>query len=155
MAATTIVKLKAGESALVAAVNPDLVVGGGPMPGGKPPVDPGYGIDLGLGYLRPTHPIAPGGTPPPVDPGYGVDENTGWVHPDNTLPVPPEPVDPAYGIDEILGILRPGGGPIIPPTDPSPPGGVAWEVKTAWTPVTGWIVVAVPTGEHAAPSKKK
>jgi len=130
-----VVKLKAGETVVVAAIDPKLEIGGGPMPGGgDKPVDPGYGIDLGLGYLRPTHPIA---LPP-------------------TLPAPPTgPVDPAWGIDEDQGYLRPGGGPIIPPTDPSPPGGVAWEVKTAWTPATGWIVVAVPTGEHVTPSKKR
>ena len=68
--------------------------------------------------------------------------------------VPPTtpPVDPEYGIDEDLGYLRPTH-PIVlpPPPDPAP----GWELKVAWTPVTGWVVVAIPTGEHATPSKRK
>lgn len=35
-----IIKLKAGETVIVAAVDPDLEIGGGPMPGGGAPVDP-------------------------------------------------------------------------------------------------------------------
>jgi hypothetical protein len=151
-----VIKLKAGETVVVAAVDPSLEIGGGPMPGGgDQPVDPWYGIDLGLGYLRPdnTLPVPPGrpAEPPPVDPGYGIDENTGWVHPDHTLPVPPPPVDPAYGIDEILGYLRPDNSLPVPPDQK--PEGAKWEIKTAWTPTTGWIVVAVPIGEHATPSR--
>ena len=129
-----IVKLKAGETVLVAAVDPSLEIGGGPViPPEAPPVDPGYGIDLGLGYLRPTHPIV---LPPPVPP---------------TTP----PVDPEYGIDEDLGYLRPTHPIVLPP--PEKPGGpgAGWELKVAWTPVTGWVVVAIPTGEHATPSKRR
>lgn len=137
MAMATIVKLKAGESALVAAVNPDLVIGGGPMPGGPtpaptPPVDPGYGIDVGLGWLRPTHPIV---LPPPVEP---------------TTP----PVDPEYGIDEDIGYVRPEHPIVLPPTPPGKPA-INWELHTAWTPVTGWIVVGIPTGNVPTPSKRK
>jgi hypothetical protein len=54
-----IVKLREGESVLVSAVKKGLGPDQG-LPGtGEPdkPVDPGYGIDLGLGWLRPTHPI--------------------------------------------------------------------------------------------------
>lgn len=136
-----IVKLKAGETVIVAATIPGLEVGGGPMPGGGAPVDPGYGIDLGLGYLRPTHPIVlpPPGTPThpivlppegPVDPGWGIDEDIGYLRPDNTLPVPQPPT----------GGVKPN---------------VNWEIKTAWTPVSGWIVVAVPTGPIATPSARR
>jgi hypothetical protein len=126
-------------------------------PGTTPPPpteanDPWYGIDLGLGYLRPTHPIAPGGTEPPVDPGYGIDEGTGWCRPNHDLPVPPPPVDPAWGIDEILGVLKPDNTLPVPPDQA--PEGPHWEIKTAWTPQAGWIVVAVPTGVHATPSKR-
>lgn len=164
-----VIKLKAGETVVVAAVIPGLYPDHGlPKPPGTPdqglPVppteanDPWYGIDLGLGYLRPdnTLPTPPGvpTTPPPVDPGYGVDEDTGWVHPDNTLPTPPLPVDPGYGIDEILGYLRPDNTLPVPPDQPAPEG-PHWEIKTAWTPASGWIVVAVPTGVHATPSKKR
>jgi hypothetical protein len=128
-----IVKLKAGETVVVAAVDPKLEIGGGPMPGGgDKPVDPGYGIDLGLGYLRPTHPIV---LPPPVVP-------------------PTPPVDPEYGVDEDIGYLRPTHPIVLPPTPPGKPE-VKWEVKVAWTPVTGWVVVAVPTGEHPTPSKRR
>lgn len=123
-------------------------------PGGTvPPTeanDPWYGIDLGLGYLRPSHDLP---TPEkPVDPGYGIDVDTGWCHPDHTLPVPPPPVDPNWGIDEILGYLRPDNSLPVPPAQKPP--NANWEVRTAWTPTTGWIVVAVATGAHAVPSKK-
>jgi hypothetical protein len=138
-----IVKLKAGETVLVSAVIPGLAPGGGPMPGGgapvdpgygvpEKPVDPGYGVDVGLGFLRPTHPIV---LPPPVPP---------------TTP----PVDPIYGIDEDVGYVKPSHPIVLPPPAPGKPA-VEWELKVAWTPVTGWIVVGVPTGEHVTPSKKK
>lgn len=126
-------------------------------PGTKPPDeanDPWYGIDAGLGYLRPTHPIAPGGTPPPVDPNFDVDEDTGYLRPNHDLPVPPPPIDPAWGIDEILGWLKPEHPIVLPPDPPPVAGEPAWKITTAWTPVTGWIVVAVPQGEHVTPSKK-
>ena len=131
----------------------------GVPPGTKPPDeadDPWYGIDLGLGYLRPTHPIAPGGTPPPVDPAFDIDEDTGYLRPNHDLPVPPPaiPADPNFDIDQILGWLRPTH-PIVLPPDPPPTETPKWEVKIAWTPVTGWVVVAVPTGEHVTPSKKR
>lgn len=131
------IKLRPGETVVVAAVDPSLEIGGGPMPGGgDQPVDPGYGIDLGLGYLRPTHPIV---LPPPTVP---------------VEPPPEGPVDPAWGIDEDLGYLRPTHPIVLPPLPtPVPPNPVQnWEIKTAWTPATGWVVVAVPTGVHAAPS---
>lgn len=127
------IKLKPGETVVVAAVDPSLEIGGGPMPGyGDKPVDPGYGIDLGLGYLRPTHPIV---LPPPVEP-------------------PTAPVDPEYGIDEDLGYLRPTHPIVLPPTPPGKPE-IKWELHTAWTPVTGWIVVAVPGEGSLVPTPSK
>jgi hypothetical protein len=137
-----IIKLKAGETVLVAAVNPDLVIGGGPMPGGGGPVDPGYGIDIGLGV--PSHPIVlpPDPTQPlPIDPGW-----SGGVAPPGQEGGAPKPTHPI--------VLPPPGEippPIEPPTTPTP----GWEVKIAWTPTTGWVVVAVPTGPHVTPSKKR
>jgi hypothetical protein len=133
-----IIKLKAGESVLVAAVDPNLSIGGGPMPGGGAPVDPGYGIDIGLGV--PSHPIVL-----PPDPTQPLPPS--GAHPDHTLPGDlPHPEHPI--------VLPPPGEippPIEPPTTPTP----GWEVKVAWTPVTGWVVVAIPTGEHVTPSKRR
>jgi hypothetical protein len=42
--------------------------------------------------------------------------------------------------------------PVPTPTPPTPT--LQWEVKTAWTPVTGWVVVAVPTGPTPTPSAR-
>lgn len=127
------IRLKPGETCVVVAQDPKLEIGGGPMPGGADkPVDPGYGIDLGLGYLRPTHPIV---LPPLVTP-------------------PTPPVDPAYGIDEDLGYLRPTHPIVLPPPLPGKPA-INWELKTAWTPATGWVVVAVPKEGTLVPTPSK
>jgi hypothetical protein len=128
------VRLKAGETVIVSAMSGDEHPDQG-LPQPEQPVDPGYGIDLGLGYVRPSHPIV---IPPPVEP-----------------PVEPtEPVDPGYGIDVDIGYVKPEHPIVLPPP---PSGGPApnWELKTAWTPTTGWVVVAIPTGEHVTPSKKR
>lgn len=179
------IKLKPGETVVIAAINPDHypdqglpgsqprpdqgLPGSQPrpdqgLPGSqprpdqglpKPPDqanDPWYGIDLGLGYLRPDQTLP--GQEKPVDPGYGIDADTGWVHPDNTLPPPEIPADPNYDIDEILGYLRPDNTLPVPP-DEGAPEGPHWEVKVAWTPATGWVVVAIPSGVHPTPSKRK
>jgi hypothetical protein len=52
-----------------------------------------------------------------------------------------------------LGYLRPDNSLPVPPDQK--PDGPHWEVKVAWTPTTGWIVVAIPTGAHPTPSKKR
>ncbi len=108
------------------------------MPGGgDQPVDPGYGIDIGLG--TPSHPIVL-----PPDPTQPLPEPP---HPDHTLPGDlPQPSHP---------IVLPPEGEIPPPIEPPPDPCPGWELKTAWTPSTGWVVVAIPTGEHATPSKRK
>jgi hypothetical protein len=131
------IKLKPGETVVVAAINPDLYPDQGlptPQPPTQPgaPVDPGYGIDLGLGFLRPTHPIV---LPPPVTP-------------------PTTPVDPSYGVDEDIGYVRPEHPIVLPPPVAGKPE-IEWELKTAWTPVSGWVVVAVPTGNVPTPSKRR
>ena len=135
----SIIKLRAGETVLVAAVDPSLHPDQG-LPKPEAPVDPGYGIDLGLGIWgptdpRPTHPIV---LPPPVEP---------------TVP-PTEPVDPGYGIDIDAGYVRPEHPIVLPPTPPDH-AVINWELKVAWTPVTGWVVVAIPTGEHPSPSRHR
>ena len=128
------IRLKPGETCVVVAQDPKLEIGGGPVIPTQPdkPVDPGYGIDLGLGYLRPTHPIV---LPPPVTP-------------------PTPPVDPEYGIDEDLGYLRPTHPIVLPPPLPGKPE-FKWELKTAWTPATGWVVVAVPKEGTLVPTPSK
>jgi hypothetical protein len=133
------IRLKPGETCVVVAQDPSLEIGGGPMPGGPPPtlpppVDPGYGIDLGLGYLRPTHPIV---LPPPVTPPTE----------------PTEPVDPGYGIDEDIGYVRPSHPIVLPPIPEMPE--LKWELKTAWTPTTGWVVVAIPAEGTLVPTPSK
>ena len=137
----TVVKLKPGEVVLVSAGDPNRPDHGLPppqLPGTPPgPVDPGYGIDAGLGWLRPSHPIA---LPPPGKP----------THP---IVLPPEgPVDPSWGIDVDIGYVKPDNSlPQPQPPDVTP----NWEVKAAWTPLTGWIVVAIPTGPTPTPSKSR
>jgi hypothetical protein len=136
--AMAIVKLKAGETVLVAAVDPALHPDQG-LPKPEAPVDPGYGIDLGLGIWgptdpRPTNPIV---LPPPVE----------------VTPPPVDPVDPGYGIDVDAGYTRPTHPIVLPPPAPGKPA-IEWKLVTAWTPVTGWIVVAVPTGNVPTPSRK-
>jgi hypothetical protein len=122
--------VKVGETVITVGVSNEYI-DQGPPPYGEKPVDPGYGIDLGLG---PAHPIVLPPDPtvplPPVDPDYSIPIE----HPDQGLP-------PASG--------TPG-----TPTHPivTPPAGPQWKVMTAWTPRLGWVVVAVPVGEHPTPS---
>ena len=135
------IKLKPGETVVVAAIDPSLYPDQG-LPTPQPPtapVDPGYGIDLGLGFLRPTHPIV---LPPPTVP---------------VEPPPEGPVDPGWGIDEDIGYVRPEHPIVLPPLPaPTPPNPVQnWDIVTAWTPVTGWVVVAVPTGLTPTPSRTR
>jgi len=103
------------------------------------------------------YPLPPGA---PVDPDYGVPD----THPDQGLPVPPP--TPTHPI-----VLPPDSGGWQPvyiwgPTDPRPTPPIVlpipptspdmkWEVKTAWTATTGWIVIAVPSGAVPTPSKKR
>lgn len=152
----SVVKLKAGETVLVTAAKAGEPVGPDQgLPAPQPPtapVDPGYGIDLGLGWLRPTHPIAPGG--PPLAPTHPI-----YIPPEQPVTPPAIPVDPGYGIDEILGYLRPDNSLPVPPEQPPPevPGkpGMNWELHTGWTPTTGWVVFATPSGPTPTPSKRK
>jgi hypothetical protein len=137
-------------------------VGGGPMPGGGGPVDPGYGQGhpvpphVGGGPIyRPPH-VGGGPAPgqPPTDPGYGQGH-----------PLPPHvgggPATPPGHPDQGL----PGGGGVVmppiyyPPTvwppegQPKPEGDI---LLLAWVPNVGlaWIVVdtdLVPSNELPKP----
>ena len=128
------VKLKAGESIIVHAMKGDEKPDQG-LPAPEQPVDPGYGIDLGQGAVKPSHPIVipPGGIP---------------THP-IVLPEPP-PVDPGYGIDADIGYVKPEH-PIVLPGKPE----LKWELRIGWTSVTGWVVFAVPTGPVPTPSGRR
>jgi hypothetical protein len=107
-------------------------------PGGPPPV-----VWPGPGY--PAHPIAPGGPPP----GYWG----GVAPPLPTHPIAPggPPPRPDHGLPPFITNLPvvPPGGSWKPDGDPVP----GWEIKTAWSSLTGWIVVAIPTDEVPTPSE--
>jgi hypothetical protein len=130
-------------------------------PGGPPP-----GIWPGPGY--PSHPIAPGGPPPGIWPGPGHPEHPIVIPPDGLAPgIPSHPIYwppyPSQGPGFPTNPIAPGGPPptpthpiVIPGDDEANP---KFEVKTAWSPQTGWIVVivpgesaTVPTPSEAAPS---
>jgi hypothetical protein len=156
----------------------DPQVGGGPMPGGGGPVDPGYGrpgwSPVDPGYGRPggphisTGPIYGGGHPSgqpvypggPTDPGYG---RPGW-----------SPTDPGYGrpgwspVDPGWGVGGGGGStlPVLPPISapprpwdppagseiPDPPADIADEVVIAvWNPQSAtWSVATAPAAQPKA-----
>jgi hypothetical protein len=125
-------------------------------PGGPP-----LGIWGGAGQPFPTPPMAPGGPP------LGI-----WggppLYPDQGLPGPqPIPTPPIYLPPGTIPGLKPEHPIYIPPTVwPSPgvpthpivlppPGSDEkpevlenWEVKTAWSAQTGWIVAIVPSESH-------
>ena len=137
-------------------------------PGGRPPYP-----SQGPGF--PTNPIAPGGPPP----GYWGGVAPPWV--DNTLPGGgggkppgiwgggnvPMPTPPIYLPPGTLPDVKPEHPIYIPPSSgvpgvpthpivlpPGEPPEVLdkWEVKTAWSEQTGWIVAIVPTDEVTVPT---
>jgi hypothetical protein len=82
-----------------------------PWPG-RPPVDPGWGVEGGApGQGLPGRPGRPGQGLPwpgrPVDPDFGWG---GWERPGHGLPWPGRPVDPGWGVEGG----EPGGGPVYP-----------------------------------------
>jgi hypothetical protein len=112
-------------------------------PWSPPPVQPPLGI-WGPGDPRPTLPIA-GWNP-------GTGNFPPWVPPSPPLGIwggsnQPFPTNPIAGFDPIHG------------TFPKPPGGGTeepkFEWKTAWSPQTGWIVVAIPLFPVPTPSADK
>jgi hypothetical protein len=143
----------------------DVGVGGGPMPGGPEathPIAPGGPppqIWPGPGY--PAHPIAPGGQPPYPSQGPGFPTNPIVIPPGGLAPgIPSHPIYwppyPSQGPGFPTHPIAPGGPPpvpahpiVIPGDDEANP---KFEVKAAWTPQTGWIVVIVPTEEATVPT---
>jgi hypothetical protein len=144
---------------------------GGPPPGIWP--DPGYpahpiapggpppGYWGGVAPPLPSHPIAPGGRPPGIWGGAPSYPDIGGPGPQ------PIPTPPIYLPPGTIPGLKPEQPIYIPPTiwpNPGvpthpialPPQGSGekpevlenWEVKTAWTPQSGWIVAIVPSESH-------
>jgi hypothetical protein len=145
-------------------------------PGGPPPIagwtPPGFhpshpiapgggggtGIWGGAPLPWPGHPIAPGGPgqqPPGIWPSPG--------HPDQGLPGPqPTPTPPIYlppgsipGVEHPIYIPPsvnipnfPNHPIVVPPAPEKPQVLENWDVKSAWSPQTGWVVAIVPSEEH-------
>jgi hypothetical protein len=157
----------------------DLGVGGGPLPGGPRPdqglpgVPPGYwgGVapphpDQGLpgSQPHPSHPIAPGGRPPGIWGGAPPYVDIGFPgsqpHPSHPIVIPPGALAPGIPSHPIYWPIAPDQG--LPGAQPHPehpiviPGDDAenpkFEVKTAWTPQTGWMVVIVPSDDTTVPT---
>ena len=138
------------------------MVGGGPIiPPGSPPVIAG-----GPGWLPPMvggGPIIPGVPPsgnvpmppiyyPPVFPSFPIvlpPDTIPGLKPEHPIVLPP----PSSGNVPAHPIVLP------PPGSTEPPEVLAnWDVKTAWTAQTGWIVAIVPSESHPGvptPSAKK
>ncbi|HZM25812.1 MAG TPA: hypothetical protein VFB89_00465 [Gemmatimonadales bacterium] len=122
-------------------------------PGGPPP-----GIWPSPGH--PAHPIAPGGRPPgiwggapsypdqglpgpqpiPTPPIY-LPPGTIPGHPEHPIYIPPS-IWPSPGVPTHPIVLPPAGSGEKPEVLEN------WEVKTAWSATTGWVVAIVPTEEH-------
>ena len=77
------------------------------------------------------------------------------------IPPPGTPTFPIWGPPGVDFPGTPGYPPVAghPLPIPPPPGETidpGWEVKVAWTPTTGWIVVLVPTDALVpTPSRRK
>src|SRR5262245_45707438 len=119
------------------------------------------------------HPIwGPPGASWPGGPGYPPSAQPpiyyppviggGPIVPPGQPPVPGSPTFPIWGppgisLPPIAGYPPIAGWPIVPPPDGGNGGGEGekppFEMRVAWSPTTGWIVVYVPTGEHPVPSK--
>lgn len=113
------------------------------LPGQPPGIWPSPG--------HPTHPIAPGGRPPGIWGGGGMPVPTPPIYlPPGTLPdvkpehpiyIPPS-IWPSPGVPTHPIALPPAG------SGEKPEILANWEVKTAWSEQSGWVVAIVPSGEH-------
>jgi hypothetical protein len=114
------------------------------LPGQQPGIWPSPG--------HPTHPIAPGGAPPGIWGGGNVPMPTPPIYlPPGTLPGT-KPEHPIY-IPPSSGVPGVPSHPIVLPPPGSPPDQkpevlANWDVKTAWSAQTGWIVAIVPSTSH-------
>jgi hypothetical protein len=127
-------------------------------PGGQPPTiwpSPGH----------PAHPIAPGGPPlgiwggvAPPYPDQGLPGSQ--PHPSHPIVIPPGALAPGIPSHPIYWPIHPDQG--LPGAQPHPEHPIVipgddeakpkFEVKTAWTPTTGWIVVVVPGEDTTVPT---
>jgi hypothetical protein len=113
------------------------------LPGAPPGIWPSPG--------HPAHPIAPGGQPPGIWGGGNVPMPTPPIYlPPGTIPGL-KPEQPIY----IPPTIWPNPGVPTHPIALPPPGSGEkpevlenWDVKTAWTPQSGWIVAIVPSESH-------
>jgi len=129
---------------------PPGIWGGGNQPFPTPPIAPGgppLGTWGGVAPPYPAHPIAPGGPPPGIWGGGNVPMPNPPIYlPPGTIPGVPE--HPIY--------IPPGSGvpgvpthPIVIPPEPEKPQVLEnWDVKTYWSPATGWGVAVVPSETH-------
>jgi hypothetical protein len=129
-------------------------------PGGPPP---GYWGGVAPPY--PTHPIAPGGRPPGIWGGAPPYVDIGGPGP-QPIPTPPIYLPPGFipGLKPEHPIYIPPsiwpspGVPTHPIVLPPPGSGdkpeIAenWEVKTAWSEQTGWVVAIVPSEGATVPT---
>jgi protein LSM14 len=113
-------------------------------PGGQPP-----GIWPSPGH--PAHPIAPGGRPPGIWGGGGMPVPTPPIYlppgslpglkPEHPIYIPPS-IWPSPGVPTHPIVLPPEGSGDKPEVLEN------WDVKTAWSPSSGWVVAIVPSEEH-------
>jgi len=101
---------------------------------------------------RPTHPIAPGGPPPGIWGGGGVPMPTPPIYlPPGFIPGL-KPEHPIYLPPSIWGPTdpRPSHPIVLPPpgSEEKPEVLENWDVKTYWSPATGWGVAIVPSESH-------
>jgi len=142
---------------------------GGRPPGiwGGPPMYPDQG-------LPGKPPGIWGGAPPYPDQGLpgqgggggggggGNFPSQGPGFPTNPIVIPPDAIAPGVPSHPIYWPIQPPGGPSGPETPPTAehpiviPGddeqSPKFEVKTAWSPQTGWIVVVVPGEDATVPT---
>ena len=134
--------------------DPSLGIGGGPMPPGpgQPPgVWPPVGVVTPPIYYPPEiwPPRPPSaGQPPGIWGGGNVPMPTPPIYlPPATIPgVPAHPIYIPPSIWPSPGVPT---HPIVIPPEPEKPQVLEnWDVKTAWSPQTGWIVAIVPSESH-------
>lgn len=159
-----------------------IVPGGPPVGVWPPPGYPTHPIAPGGSPGSPTHPIYNPAYPdqglPGIPPGIW---GGAPVYPDQGLPgsqpipshpivIPPDGLAPGIPSHPIYWPPYPSQGPGFP-THPIAPGGPPpgtpthpivipgddeakkkFEVKTGWSPQTGWVTVIIPTGEMPTPS---